>query len=132
MSGYSATGEPQAGLPETNETGAREWADADKNLPVQQFSLDASRDTVIETRAGITMSIPAKAFLNGDGRTATGKTILIVKEALDPASIIKAGLSSRSGDQLLESGGMFFLAPSVSAAHKKRPPWKRKSFTINT
>jgi hypothetical protein len=34
---------------------------------------------------------------------------LTIKEALDPASIMKSGLSTRSGDRLLETGGMFFV-----------------------
>jgi hypothetical protein len=98
-----------ADLPEKNETGAKNWADADKILPAQQFKLDAAADTVIETRNGIILSVPANGFLDQDGHPVSGSVDLVVKEALDAATIIKAGLSSRSGGQLLESGGMFYI-----------------------
>jgi hypothetical protein len=39
----------------------------------------------------------------------TGRILLILKEALDPASIMTAGLSTRSGTQTLSTGGMFFV-----------------------
>jgi hypothetical protein len=77
-------------------------------LPTHSFILDGSRDTVIETPAGIVFAIPAGCFLE-DGKAVLGPVTLEVREALDPASIMKAGLSTRSGDQLLETGGMFFV-----------------------
>ena len=96
-------------LPEKNEAGEKNWADADKSLLPQQFKLDAAADTVIETRNGIILSVPANGFLDQDGHQVSGSVDLVVKEALDAATIIKAGLSSRSGDQLLESAGMFYI-----------------------
>src|SRR5258708_205833 len=96
-------------LPEYNESGGKDWADADRNLTAQTFWVDASNDTVIETKGGIYLSVPAAAFLNSNGQSAKGKVELIVKEALDPASNLRAGLSSKSGNQLLETGGMFFV-----------------------
>jgi hypothetical protein len=83
-----------------------------KHLAPEAFTIDATRDTVVETRAGIVFSIPAGAFLQDNGQTAAGAIDLIVREALDPASIIRAGLSTFSGEQLLESGGMFSLDAS--------------------
>ena len=96
-------------LPEYNETGGKNWADADRNLEAQVFILDASIDTVIETKAGMIVSVPANGFLDKEGRPVKGSIELTVKEALDPATILNAGLSSRSGDRLLESGGMFYV-----------------------
>jgi hypothetical protein len=96
-------------LPEYNEAGGKGWADADKNLAAQIFTLDVSGDTVIETREGMVLSVPANGFLDDNGQTVKGKMELIIKEAFDPATIIHAGLSSRSGDRLLETGGMFFV-----------------------
>lgn len=96
-------------LPAYNEAGEKQWADADSNITAQVFSLQAGRDTVIETKAGITVSIPANGFLDEAGKPVSGVVELVVKEALDASSIMRAGLSSRSGDQLLESGGMFFV-----------------------
>jgi len=84
------------------------WPNADSTLPSQTFLLAASRDTVIETDAGIVLSIPANCFLDDHRQPVTGEVAFTVKEALDAATIMKAGLSSKSGSQLLESGGMFF------------------------
>ncbi|MDP4263215.1 MAG: hypothetical protein Q8941_11865 [Bacteroidota bacterium] len=95
-------------LPEYNEQGEKKWADADRNIPAQIFLLNASKDTVIETKGGIVMAVPAHVFLDENGNPVDGRIELAVKEALDPATIMKAGLSTRSGNNLLESGGMFF------------------------
>lgn len=94
---------------ELNENGEKLWSDADKNLPSQIFQIDPTRDTVVETTKGLVFSIPAKCFLDENNRPVDESIKLEIKEALDAAAIIKAGLSSKSGDQLLESEGMFYL-----------------------
>ena len=96
-------------LPAVDETGQARWSSADSALSAQTFWLAATRDTVIETAGGIVLSIPASAFLDADHRPVTGTVELVVKEALDAASMLKAGLSTCAGDQLLETGGMFYL-----------------------
>jgi hypothetical protein len=99
-------------LPPVNESGEHRWAAADSNITAQIFWVNASTDTVIETKGGILFSVAAGSFLDRSGAAIKGTIELIVKEALDPATIIKAGLSTRSsqGEQsLLETGGMFFL-----------------------
>ncbi|MBI1288774.1 MAG: hypothetical protein GC178_14495 [Flavobacteriales bacterium] len=93
----------------TNEIGTEQFADADKFLPSQLFEVDGGKDTVIQTEGGITMTILANTFLDEDGHPVKGSIDLEVKEALDPLSIMKAGLTTLSGDQLLESGGMFYV-----------------------
>jgi hypothetical protein len=99
-------------LPSVNESGEPSWAAADSNITAQTFWVDASTDTVIETKGGILFSVAAGSFLDRSGAAIKGTIELIVKEALDPATIIKAGLATRTshGEQsLLETGGMFFL-----------------------
>jgi hypothetical protein len=76
-------------------------------LPLQIFSIDAGRDTVIETRSGMVLAVPAGSWQDANGGRIDGKIDFMVREALDRASIIESGLTSRSGRQLLESGGMF-------------------------
>lgn len=96
-------------LPEYNELHQNIWADADKRLTSLVFSIESSHDTLIETKNGIILQIPANGFLDENGLPVTGQVMLTVKEALDAASIMQAGLSSKSGDQLLESAGMFYI-----------------------
>ena len=78
-------------------------------LETQSFFIDASTDTVIETKNGIVFSIPANGFRDESGHTVYRKVELTIKEALTPADIINAGLSTKSGHDLLETGGMFFF-----------------------
>ncbi|MFI5204196.1 MAG: hypothetical protein ACHQF2_06845, partial [Flavobacteriales bacterium] len=96
-------------LPELNEQGENLWADADKFLPSQYFQIDPSKDTVVVSENGIVLAIPAGFAQNNDGSDVSGKVEITLKEALDPASIMMAGLSTRSGDKQLETGGMFYL-----------------------
>jgi hypothetical protein len=107
-SGYGK-GADSLQLPPLNEAGDSVWTTADSFLPPQVFLLNASKDTIIETRDGIVLSVPGNGFLSASGEVVKGSIQLIVKEAMDAASIMKAGLSTMSGDRTLETGGMFFI-----------------------
>lgn len=96
-------------LPQFNENGEEVWADADKYLESQKFTINTSKDTVIETDGGIVMYLPAGSFLDENGNEIKEEVEFEVKEALNTAQIIQAGLSSKSGDRLLESAGMFYV-----------------------
>ena len=96
-------------LLQLNEEGENFWADADRNLPSQKFILDGDNDTVIETNGGMVMYVPANCFVDEKGNPIKGEVEFEVKEALNTAEIIKAGLESKSGDRLLESAGMFYV-----------------------
>ncbi|HEY8898770.1 MAG TPA: hypothetical protein VIM79_28270 [Niastella sp.] len=97
------------GLPEYNELHQKQWADADKRLAPQKFLINTDRDTIVETKSGMVVQIPANGFLTENKQPVKGQIELTVKEANDAAGIMRAGLSSTSGDQLLESAGMFLL-----------------------
>ncbi len=111
-------------LPELNEQGEKVWADADRYLPTQHFSIDATKDTVIETEGGMVLAIPAGAFTSDKGSNINGSIDLEVKEALKANDIIKAGLSTKSGDQLLETGGMFYINGKQNGNSLKIDPSK--------
>ncbi|PZR23118.1 MAG: hypothetical protein DI535_24780 [Citrobacter freundii] len=108
ISGYG-DGVDSLQLPALNESNDSNWARPDSLLPAQIFFINPSKDTVIETRDGIVVSIPANGFLDAGGNAANGSVQLVLKEALDAASIMKAGLSTMAGDRQLETGGMFFI-----------------------
>lgn len=107
--GHQAQAYEGNGLPTYNEAGEPLWADADRQLAAQVFTIEAGRDTVLATKKGLVLAIPANGLLDMDGKPASGRVSLVVKEALDAASIMRAGLSTRSGTQLLETGGMFMI-----------------------
>ncbi len=93
---------------ELNEENNKQWNEADKQLDAQVFNITADKDTVIETKGGIILTIPANAFLNNNSNVS-GNVELEIKEALTPLDIMKAGLSTTSNGQLLETGGMFYI-----------------------
>ena len=94
---------------ELNETGEAVWADADSLIAPQLFDINTKADTLLETKEGMLIVVPKNAFLDENGHPVKGNIELEVKEAITPESIMQSGLSSMSGDQLLESGGMFYL-----------------------
>lgn len=96
-------------LYELNEEGKTNWAEADKKIESQVFTLDPSHDTIIETREGIVLAIKANSFLNAQGKTPDEPIDLEIKEAMTPYEIMKSGLNTMSGDKLLETGGMFYI-----------------------
>ncbi len=89
---------------EKTEEGKDNWTEADKNLTSQFFEINNAKDTIIETTGGIVFLIPANAF-----NKVVDKVRIEVKEALSAFEIMKAGLSTTSNGQLLETGGMFYI-----------------------
>lgn len=96
-------------LPEFNELGETDWADADANLPYQFFTINTASDTVIESDGGVVVAIPAGTFLDAKGQPIMGDVQFELKEALDVESIITSGLSTTSNGRPLETGGMFYI-----------------------
>jgi len=92
-----------------NENGTNDWADADEMVLSQFFEIAGNKDQVVQTKTGITIAIPKGAFLDANGNAVTDGIELEVKEAITPEQIILSGLSTKSGDQLLETGGMFYI-----------------------
>ena len=78
-------------------------------LPTQGYELNTAQDTVIETENGSVFAIPADAFETENGESVTGKVNFEIKEAFEDVDIMKAGLTTTSNGELLETGGMFFL-----------------------
>lgn len=75
---------------------------SEQNLEVQEFIIDNSKTNVIETKEGIVIAIAPNSF-----NSSQKEIELKIKEALKPADIIKAGLSTTYQDKLLETSGMF-------------------------
>lgn len=91
-----------------NESGNEVWADADELVPAQFFTVNAEEDNVIETEGGLVVAIPKGSLLQ-NGKPVTGNIEIEIKEALTPEDIVLSGLSTKSGDNLLETGGMFYF-----------------------
>jgi mono/diheme cytochrome c family protein len=74
-------------------------------LPAQLYTIDLSRDTVLHTRGGAILEIPAGALDAGDSKSIQ----LEIKEAYTIEDIIRGGLVTRTNGQPLSSGGMIYI-----------------------
>ncbi len=78
------------------------------------MTIDPGRDTSMVTPNGVVMDIPRGVFIGQDGAEVKSPVQVTMIEAFDAATIMQAGLSTMSGDTLLETGGMFYLDASTN------------------
>lgn len=95
--------EQQLTLSDTSGTG----------LPALVMTIDPKADTTLLTPNGLVVDIPKGAFIDEAGKAITKPVRVTLLEAIDGVDIMKAGLSTMSGDTLLETGGMFYLDAQV-------------------
>ncbi len=69
------------------------------------FNVPAHKDTVIVTSKGMKISIPSGALQSGSAPYAR----IEVKEAYTITDMLEGRLTTRSGDNILSSGGMFYI-----------------------
>ena len=79
-------------------------SNGDKQPLTEQFEINNSRDTIIETDEGVIFAIPARSF-NTDGKYVR----IEIKTAIGPHRILRMGLSTTSNGQLLQTAGMFSI-----------------------
>ncbi|MFT5780091.1 MAG: hypothetical protein ACI837_003052 [Crocinitomicaceae bacterium] len=75
----------------------------------QVFSFDAKEDTEITCARGTKIILKSNSLVFTDGSAVSGRVDLSVKECYDLSEFIAEGLSTRAGDELLETGGMVHL-----------------------
>ena len=76
-------------------------------LSSQQVSFDVTHDTIIKTRHGMIVRIPA-----GSLQTTGNPVVTIeIKEAGSIAEMIKSGLATQSDGKLLSSAGLLYINP---------------------
>lgn len=85
------------------------WMEVHNQLPSQFFELKMEEGSILETDGGMIISIGENAFIDANGNIVKGEVELEIEEALDAVSIITAGLSTRSNERMLETGGMFYI-----------------------
>jgi len=73
-------------------------------LPTQLFTINPDQDTILTTANGALIRVAAGSFTGADSTVS-----LQVKEAYSIEDILKAGLTTQSGNELLRSDGMIFL-----------------------
>jgi TonB family protein len=76
-------------------------------LPIQYFSVPKEGDVFLSDQS-VLLSVPEKAFML-EGKIYRGEAIVQFQEALEAHEIVKAGLNTKSGTDLLETQGMFSI-----------------------
>jgi hypothetical protein len=88
----------------------------------QEFVVRPGRDTVLLGQQGTRLVIPKRAF---DVPASSGAITLTVHEFYSTADIVLAGLSTRAGLDVLETGGMLHLNATANGQTVRLRPGKR-------
>ena len=75
--------------------------------------IDANSRTTVEGKHGMTLHLPAGAFVDETGAPYTGPVLLELQEALEIGQFITNQLYTQSEDQVLISGGMFKISATT-------------------
>ena len=89
------------------------------SLPIQNFTIDITTDTLLHTSNGTWLKIDKGTFSSGNGKVA-----LEIKEALSMQQIIRAGLATASNGQPLASGGMIYINAAAGQKVTINKPFK--------
>jgi len=101
-------------------------------LPALVMTIDPKADTTMITPNGLVVDIPKGAFIDEAGKAITKPVRVTLLEAIDGVDIMKAGLSTMSGDALLETGGMFYLDAQVDGKRVGIDPSKPLTVMVPT
>lgn len=112
------------GAPITNEEHRLLTDTTGTRLEPLVFTIDPTKDTTLVTPSGIVLDVPRGAFTDSAGKPLTSPVRVTLLEALDPLDIMRAGLSTMSGDTLLETGGMFYFDAQANGSAVKIDPAK--------
>lgn len=95
-----------------------ELQEALKNNTEQEFIINPVQRNVINGRKGVTLVFNRTSLVYEDGSPVTEPVTIQLNEALDFNSFVGYNLSTRSGDQMIESGGMFQLTATTQSGRK--------------
>lgn len=90
-----------------SHTGKNALLSTPADMPAGEYTINTDRDTVLLTKHGALLKIPQGAIDAGDQKQVT----LEIKEAYTIADMIRGGLTTKSGDEPLSSGGMIYINP---------------------
>jgi len=77
--------------------------------PSQEYFLSTKSDTFLSGKEGTIIFIEEGSFVNSLGEVITDSVVVTLKELYSIADIINSNTTMRSGDQILETGGMIQL-----------------------
>lgn len=80
----------------------------------QNYQIRGDQHVKLVGQQGTTVWIDAGSFLGADGMPVQGAIDITLRETYDLNDIMAAGLSTSSGEQLLETGGMIYVQASAN------------------
>jgi TonB family protein len=88
----------------------------------QRFSLRPGQSKTIVGEEGTRITFPADVLVTASGSAPEGPVEVSLQEYYTPAAIISAGLSTLSGDRLLQTGGMLNVRASANGQELRLRP----------
>ena len=79
------------------------------NIATQHFRVRADRDTLLHSKGGCTVKVPANAFVSVRGVKVKGAVDLQLREVLKPIDFVLGNMVTVYKGKALESGGSFCL-----------------------
>lgn len=77
--------------------------------PSQNYFIDTNQDTLIHGKEGTVIYIEKGSFKDGLGNQVTDSVQITLQEVYKTSDILKSNVTMRSGDEMLETGGMIEL-----------------------
>ncbi|EDP70973.1 hypothetical protein FBALC1_00777 [Flavobacteriales bacterium ALC-1] len=98
----------------------------------QSISLSNEEYFEITLKEGTKISIPKNAFVDEKtGKSVSGKIDIDIKEYYELSDILLANLSTKSDDELLETGGMLYIEASKNGSKLNLKPNKELGIVFN-
>lgn len=95
------------------------------------FVINTNRDTVIKCKEGTLISIPANSFERvKDQSSIDGNIKLSINEFYTVSDMLLANLTTSSGGNMIETGGMFFISANAKDNNDSLTLKKGKNITI--
>ncbi|MES2139339.1 MAG: hypothetical protein V4511_06500 [Bacteroidota bacterium] len=79
------------------------------SLPLQIFTIKATRDTTITGEQGTKLMIKANSFVDSTNKPVKGQITIALKECYTLEDMLKERLTTMANGKILESGGMIYL-----------------------
>lgn len=89
--------------------GLKTWVEPDK----QTTKINPKKGTTIEGKEGTLIIVPSDAFIDDDGELVTEEVELELVEALKVSDMLAYNLTTMNDDNVLQSGGMIYVQPTV-------------------
>ncbi len=101
-------------------SGTAELRSALQEGSVQRFTIDAGRANTVKGTAGVELDFAANSFLDASGNRVQGPITVELTEALGHQAFIAHRLSTRSGERMLETGGMLKVSARDASGRELR------------